>query len=183
MMFSVANPYPQTTSTSIGEAITAGYGNIGINVTKHEGTAAATTTMFVSDMLVIAPYQMRKGWVRPHSLSGVDHSKSPPMLLNTGERDVFVAAVTSQLLPSPSYDGKQTVKVNVAWDENDYQIDLASPAGRTEYKRIIDRNAEFNVSHMVFGPTNSDLQVLIILCSWDGITEYSTNLMQKLNEY
>ena len=46
----------------------------------------------------------------------------------------------------------------MAWDENDYQIDLASPIGRAEYKRIIDRNAQLNVSHMVFAPTNSDLQ-------------------------
>ena len=46
----------------------------------------------------------------------------------------------------------------MAWDENDYQINLASPSGRAEYKRIIDRNSQLNVSHMVFASTNSDLQ-------------------------
>jgi hypothetical protein len=48
--------------------------------------------------------------------------------------------------------------VQVAWDENDYQIDIASVEGRAEYKRIIDRNAQLNVTHIVFAPTNSDLQ-------------------------
>ena len=44
-----------------------------------------------------------------------------------------------------------------AWDEDDYQIDLAIPAQNDEYKRIIDRNAQLGISHMVFAPTNTDL--------------------------
>ena len=75
----------------------------------------------------------------------------------------------SQLLPSP-IDGKSTVKVNVAWDENDYQIDIASAAGRAEYKRIIDRNAELGIGHIVFAPTNSDLQVRLTRDSRDRTT-------------
>ena len=37
----------------------------------------------------------------------------------------------------------------MAWDENDYQIDVGTEDGRTEYKRIIDRNADFGVTHIV----------------------------------
>ena len=40
-------------------------------------------------------------------------------------------------------------KVNVAWDENDYQIDVATEAGVAEYMRIIERNAQIGVTHIV----------------------------------
>lgn len=143
LMVSVANPFGQMKSAAAGGSITAGYGNVGI-----------TTSSFVSDHVLLAPYiwSAKAGWIRPHTLTGVDHSATPPAMLNTAERDVFVRAVESQLLPSPD-DGTRTVKVNVAWDENDYQIDIASVEGRAEYKRIIDRNAELNVSHIVFART------------------------------
>ena len=68
---------------------------------------------------------------------------------------VFASAVERMLLFSPQ-DGVSTVKVNVAWDENDYQIDIASPAGRAEYKRIIDRNAQFGITHIVYEPRNTN---------------------------
>ena len=108
-------------SAAAGGSITAGYGNVGI-----------TTSPFVSDHVLLAPYiwSAKAGWIRPHTLTGVDHSATPPAMLNTAERDVFVRAVESQLLPSPD-DGTRTVKVNVAWDENDYQIDIASVEGRS----------------------------------------------------
>ena len=48
-----------------------------------------------------------------------------------------------------------TVKNNVAWDENDYQIDAASEAGAAAWRRIIDRNAEFGVTHAVYEPRNT----------------------------
>ena len=37
------------------------------------------------------------------------------------------------------------------------QIDLADPAMRAEYGRILDRNAELGVTHAVFAPTNTRL--------------------------
>ena len=90
--------------TSPGSQLTAGYGNLGVNAST-----------FLSDHVLLAPYTWspQNGWIRPHTLSGVDHSASPPAMLNTAERDVFVSAVESQLLPSPD-DGKRTVKVNVS---------------------------------------------------------------------
>eukprot|EP01052_Picozoa_sp_SAG31_P024048 SAG31_NODE_2021_length_6647_cov_2.271839_2_plen_305_part_00 len=74
--------------------------------------------------------------------------------LNTGEHDAFTKCVEAFTLDSASRATK-TVKVNVAWDENDYQIDAGTEAGMTEYKRIIDRNAEFGVTHIVYEPFNS----------------------------
>lgn len=77
-----------------------------------------------------------------------------PTGLNTGEYISFTKCVEAYLLDSLSRANK-TVKVNVAWDENDYQIDVGTEEGMTEYKRIIDRNAEFGVTHIVYEPFNS----------------------------
>ena len=49
--------------------------------------------------------------------------------VNLGERRAFVACVESYLLDAPR---NESVKVNVAWDESDYQIDVAAAAGRDE---------------------------------------------------
>ena len=59
-----------------------------------------------------------------------------------GEYRAFTRCVEYFLLDKQSREDK-TVKVNVAWDENDYQIDVGTEAGMTEYKRIIDRNHQF----------------------------------------
>ena len=40
------------------------------------------------------------------------------------------------------------------WCENDYQIDVATPAGRTEWKRILDQCAAVGVEHTLFTPAN-----------------------------
>jgi hypothetical protein len=140
LMITVTNPFGQLKSVAVGTQITGGYGEVGIN-----------TSTFTSDHVLLAPYawSMKSGWIRPQTLAGVDHSASAPAMLNTAERDIFVAVVESQLLRAPD-DDFRTVKVNVAWDENDYQIDIATSEGRAEYKRIIDRNAQLNVSHIVF---------------------------------
>ena len=124
VMVTVSNPFPQLKSSSPGTSILAGYGSVGI--------AVGPAKVFSSDLALIAPYKLGKGWVRPHSLNGgADPSAQAPAMLNSAERDKFVEVVTSQLLYSPQ-DGVSTVKTNVAWDENDYQIDLASTEGRAE---------------------------------------------------
>ena len=89
--------------------------------------------------------------------------------LTMTERLAFVRCVESYLLDHASRANK-TVKVNVAWDENDYQIDVGTDAGRTEYKRIIDRNAEFGVTHIVY----------VYLFYIDCMTQYSHILMVLL---
>ena len=69
--------------------------------------------------------------------------------INIDERRSFLDCVTSFLLDSESRQDK-SVKVNVAWDENDYQIDVGTSAGVEEYRRIIDRNSEWGVTHVVY---------------------------------
>ena len=45
----------------------------------------------------------------------------------------------------------------IAWCENDYQLDIALPEDRKTYKRIIDRAAEIGLTHILFAPRNSDV--------------------------
>jgi hypothetical protein len=78
----------------------------------------------------------------------------PQSDVNLGERKAFVECVSALLLDG-SARANSTVKINVAWDQNDYQIDVASQAGIAEYKRIIDRNAQLGVTHVVYGPGNT----------------------------
>ena len=78
----------------------------------------------------------------------------PEVDLNTGERAAFTSAVQAYLLDDASRKNR-TVKVNVAWDESDYQIDVGKAAGREEYERIFRRNSDFGVTHIVYEPRNT----------------------------
>jgi len=154
---SIANPMssisttiskPQGSSVSSAQ-VTAGYENVGIKTLNG---------LYTSDMALIGSYSMMIGsgaWVRPHTLANVG-TGTPPNMLNSAERDAIVDAVKVFLI-QPSDAETKTVKTNVAWDENDWQIDIATQQGREEYGRIIDRNAQFGVQHVVFAPSNTDL--------------------------
>ena len=103
---------------------------------------------------------------RPSPFIGEGHITDPALIgltslgayelegLNLGERAAFISAVEAFYLDGAAR-AKGTVKVNVAWDESDYQIDVGTAAGRDEYKRIIDRNAELGVTHIVYEPRNT----------------------------
>ncbi len=69
------------------------------------------------------------------------------------EIDAFTGMVRAFLLHEPS----RPLNVFVGWCVNDYQIDVATIAGRTEYKRIIDQAAVLGAKHVLFAPTNTAL--------------------------
>ena len=48
------------------------------------------------------------------------------------------------LHPSP-----KPIRVEVGWTLNDYQIDVATPEGRAEYKKIIDLSSELGMQSLV----------------------------------
>ena len=118
-------------ATTASGAIAAEY-SPGIDV---DATAGST---FESDMAILGIYTQARTKL--------------PNGLDTGERDAVVQTVAA-LLPAAN----RTVRVNIGWDSNGYQCDLANLTQRNEYKRIIARNAELGVRHMVFAPANTDL--------------------------
>jgi hypothetical protein len=109
---------------------------------------------FAADRGLLAPYRLtgrrfpatmlpewRMG--EPEDGTGMDEAES----------EAFMKAVRAFLL----YQPERPLNLFVAWCVNDYQIDIATEAGRTEYKRILDSAAELGAEHVLFAPTNSDL--------------------------
>ena len=62
-------------------------------------------------------------------------------------------AVRASLLYQPA----NPLNIMVGWCANDYQIDIATPQGRTEYKRILDMAATLGAEHVLFAPANSEV--------------------------
>lgn len=69
------------------------------------------------------------------------------------EIEAYEDSVRAFVLPHP----QRTVKMEVGWTLNDYQIDVATAEGRAEYKRVIDRAAALGADHLLFAPSNSKL--------------------------
>jgi hypothetical protein len=76
--------------------------------------------------------------------------------IDANESNALVDCVRSFLLYYPA----QSVRVHIPWCENDYQIDVGTPEGVEEYKRIMDRAAELGVTHLLYTPANSSLSRL-----------------------
>jgi hypothetical protein len=69
------------------------------------------------------------------------------------EIQAFTDCVNAFVLSPPD----RSIKMNCGWCENDYQIDVATPEGREEYKRIIDRSAELGLDYILYAPTHSEM--------------------------
>ncbi len=76
--------------------------------------------------------------------------------IDANEVEALTACVRSFLLYYPG----RSVRVHIPWCENDYQIDVGTPEGVEEYKRIMDRAAELGVTHLLYTPANSQLSRL-----------------------
>jgi len=92
------------------------------------------------------PVMMAPEWKQA---AAADPAKGPRIYM--AEVDALVECVRAFLLWKPT----KSERINVGWCENDYQIDIATPEGRAEYKRIIDQAAALGCKHILFGPANS----------------------------
>ncbi|MGA8233740.1 MAG: hypothetical protein WB795_19855, partial [Candidatus Acidiferrales bacterium] len=54
--------------------------------------------------------------------------------------------------PSPN-----PISVEVGWTLNDYQINVATPGGQAEYKRVMDTTSTLGLRTLLYAPANSDL--------------------------
>ena len=73
--------------------------------------------------------------------------------LDLAERDAFTNMVRAFLIEPPA----KPIDVFVGWTANDYQIDVATPAGRSEYKRLLHRAAQMGAEYELYAPSNSAL--------------------------
>ena len=76
--------------------------------------------------------------------------------IDANEVEALTGCVRAFLLYYPG----RGVRVHIPWCENDYQIDVGTPEGVEEYKRIMDRAAELGVTHLLYTPANSQLSRL-----------------------
>jgi len=75
--------------------------------------------------------------------------------IDANEVNALTDCVRSFLL---YYPGR--VRVHIPWCENDYQIDVGTPEGVEEYKRIMDRAAELGANYLLYTPANRELSRL-----------------------
>ena len=71
--------------------------------------------------------------------------------LDWAETEALIRCVDAFLLFRPT----KSLRVHVPWCETDYQIDVATPEGRAEWKRILDQCAACGIDHTLFTPANS----------------------------
>ncbi len=76
--------------------------------------------------------------------------------IDVAEVDALTECVRSFLLWRPG----RSIRVHIPWCENDYQVDVATPEGAEEYRRIMDRAAELGCSHLLLTPANSQVSSL-----------------------
>ena len=72
-------------------------------------------------------------------------------MVDVAEIEALTECVRAFLL----FHREKTLRIHVGWCENDYQIDVGTPEGVEEYKRIIDRAADLGCNYILYGPENS----------------------------
>jgi hypothetical protein len=105
-----------------------------------------------TDHALLAPYRST-GRMLPARMDAEwsQGSGDPAPGMDQAEIDAFTAMVRAFLLYAPD----RPIDVFVGWCANDYQIDVATPAGRAEYERLIARAAGLGAQYVLFAPQNS----------------------------
>jgi hypothetical protein len=134
---SVQNPYLNISNSSTSL-------NVAYAPMMVMGGGGASPCAFVSDAAVLGVLALSGRTLAP-----------PAEPVDESEQVAFVSALAAYEVAPARAD--QAVSINVAWTENDYQLDISLAADRTEYKRIIDRAAQMGIRHLLFAPRNSDV--------------------------
>jgi hypothetical protein len=110
---------------------------------------------FTSDIACIGPYRL-SGQRLPREMIlewKLPPSSNPDDGMDRSEISAFTDCVHAFLIdPSPA-----PISVEVGWTLNDYQIDIGTPEGAAEYKRIFDVTSELGIKTLLFAPGNSRL--------------------------
>ncbi|HET7620052.1 MAG TPA: hypothetical protein VFK20_16210, partial [Vicinamibacterales bacterium] len=108
---------------------------------------------FLSDRGLLVPYERTGRRIAAEMVKEWAPVPDEPTTPGMDEAEVaaFTDAVHSFLLYKPS----EPLNVLVGWCSNDYQIDVALPEGRDEYKRLIDRAAQLGARYVLYAPSNS----------------------------
>lgn len=145
LFLSLQNPFLQLKRQA--ERFSLGY--------APEMTWTPTNGVFASDRLLLGPYVLSgvhlPARLVPEWKFVAGGGPADTGWLDRAEVEALVDCVRAFLLWHPT----RTTRVNVGWCENDYQIDIGTPEGRAEYKRIIDQAAAIGCRDILFAPANS----------------------------
>jgi hypothetical protein len=110
------------------------------------------------------PFEADRGLLAPYELSGrrlprnmLAEWRLGPVDQTPGLDESEVAAFTGLVRAFLLYQPVNPLNIMVGWCANDYQIDIATAEGRTEYKRILDMAAAVGAEHVLFAPANSEV--------------------------
>ena len=109
---------------------------------------------FASDRGLLAPVRLSGRYVPAQMLP--EWRLGPPATtpgLDEAEVEALTEMVRAFLIHPPAHP----LNIFVGWTANDYQIDVATPAGQDEYKRLLDRAAGLGAGYVLFAPSNSAL--------------------------
>lgn len=110
------------------------------------------------------PFEADRGLLAPYRLTGrrLPAAMTPEWAfdaapaesgMDEAEIDAFTGLVRAFLLSTPD----SPVNVFVGWTANDYQVDVGTPDGREEYRRILDRAADVGADYVLYAPSDSSL--------------------------
>ena len=109
-------------------------------------------------------FESDRGMLAPTHLTGrrlpekmIPEWSLGPADTTPGLDEAEVSAFTDMVRAFLLYRPVKPLNVMVGWCVNDYQIDVATPQGRAEYKRIMDTAATLGADHLLFAPANSDV--------------------------
>jgi hypothetical protein len=74
-----------------------------------------------------------------------------------GMDEAEIAAFTGMVRSLMIYEPAAPLNVFVGWCVNDYQIDVGTPAGRAESRRVFDAAAASGANYVLYAPSNSAL--------------------------
>ncbi len=172
MLFTVQNPYLEWTRT--GQQIAAAY-TPSMSWNPADGA-------FLTDKVILAPYTL-SGHGYPNQIGSwlyvPDGSAVGNPVIDRAEVEAFAGCVKALM----KQDRNASERVHVGWTGNDFQIDVATAAGRTEYKRIIDQAAAVGCKHVLYTPANSSLASMAQNTDfWDFENILWLNLGQKIRK-
>jgi hypothetical protein len=110
---------------------------------------------FSSDMACLGAYHL-SGSRMPREMA-LEWHVPPTQTANDGMDQAEIAAFTDCVRAFLIDPAPAPISVEVGWTLNDYQIDVGTPEGISEYKRIIDTSSALGIQTLLYSPGNSAL--------------------------
>jgi hypothetical protein len=140
---------------------------------------------FPSDRMCVGTYELTGNSFRQDMAAEWVYEPDPAGFLAGGLRIDYaeVKAVTECARAFLVGQPQKGVRVHVGWCENDYQIDMAKPENRVEYKRMIDQASATGCNYVLYTPDHSIISSLKDNAdAWGWESLLFLNLGQKIRK-